>query len=214
MTTIQDPGPPADEHPARPRSMLLVIPALILTVAACGSGSTPKRAAGGVPVGTSAPSSAPGTATPARSTGAATSDATGVPGNQADACALVTPAEAQHTLGKPVRPAKAKTVGAIGHQGFTCTYESTDFANGTAAGLALVLTFFPKSSISKEQFDTVHSGNGAKAVPGLGDSAWYLSGMLNFYVGGASLSVSIVSLTSEAAADQLAAVARIAIQRI
>jgi len=131
----------------------------------------------------------------------------------ADACKLVTPDQAQAALGKPVKPAKAKSLGPAG-QGASCTYESTDFANGTSAGLALTISFFPHSSMSKSQFDKNYGGTGSRSLAGLGDSAWYLGGILNVYDHGANLSIAIVSLRAEATADQLARVARLAIQRI
>lgn len=131
----------------------------------------------------------------------------------ADACKLVTPAEAQAALGKAVKPAKAKQLGPTG-QGANCTYESTDFANGTAAGRALTITVFPHSSMSRSQFDKNYGANGSLAVPGLGDGAWYLGGVLNVYAHGANLSVAIVSLTTVATVDMLAPVTRLALQRI
>jgi len=143
---------------------------------------------------------------------AATTRASQPSSGPADACKLVSAAEAQAALGKPVRPAKAKA-GATGRSA-NCTYESTDFANGTAAGLALVITYFPHSSMTKTQFDANYGGNGSRAVTGLGDSAWYLGGMLNVYAQGANLSVTIVSLNAEATVAQLEPVARRALARI
>jgi hypothetical protein len=135
------------------------------------------------------------------------------PTGPADACKLVTPAEAQAALGKPVRPSKAKQLGPSG-QGANCTYETTDFADGTAAGLALTITLFAHTSMTKAQFDTTYSGNKFTAVPGLGGSAWYRGGILNVYDHGASLGVSIVSLNAEATVAQLEPLTRLALTRI
>lgn len=193
--------------PRRRLLRLLVLTSLLGGAVGCSSSKAdksagPARAGAGVSSGASA--SQPITAGPSAAKAA---------GGKPDACRLVTAAEARAALGKAVRPAKAKAVGATGRAA-SCTYESTDFATGTSGGAALVLTLFPHSSMSKAQFDSVYSANGSRAVPGLGDGAWYLSGMLNIYAHGSNLSVSIVSLTGEATADQLAAVAKPAVQRL
>jgi len=185
------------------------VAALACLLTACSSGS--KSGSKSTPPAGQQHSGVAGTT--ATSSSAAANGTTQASG-PADACTLVTPAEAQAALGKPVRPAKAKAVGPAGQQGASCTYESTDFANGTSAGLALVFTVFSHSSMSQSQFDVVYSGNGSKAVPGLGDSAWFRGGMLNVYDNGANLSVAIVSLSTEATVNQLTPVARLALQRI
>lgn len=188
----------------------LGVTVLVFLLAACGSSRSGSRnssnnegQSSGV-VGAAAPqsSAAPNGTTPA-------SQASG----PADACQLVTPAEAQAALGKAVRPGKSKLLGPNG-QGASCTYETTDFANGTAAGLALTITFFPHTSMAKAQFDAAYSGNGFRAVSGLGDGAWYRGGILNVYAHGATLGVTIVSLNAEATAAQLEPVTRLALTRI
>jgi hypothetical protein len=179
------------------------VAALACALTACGSSS--KSESNGAP-----PSRAATSVTPGAAGSSATVPATTSASGPGDACRLITPAEAQTALGKPVKAAKARTLGS----GANCTYESTDFANGTAAGLALTITFFPRSSMSKAQFDKTYGSNGSRAVPGLGDGSWYLGGMLNIYDHGANLSIAIVSLRAEATVDQLTPVARLAIQRI
>lgn len=173
---------------------------MLLALAGCGN-STPN-----------AQSAAPdGQTSPGKAGSAAAEKPSGPP----DACKLVTPAEAQAALGKPVRPAKARLVGPADGQGATCTYESTDFANGTAAGKALTITVFPRVSIKKSDWDkTWRDDNAFGAVPGLGDSAWFKGGLLNVWAHEATLSVAIVSLQTEATVGQLVPIARLALPRI
>ncbi|MFN2518497.1 MAG: hypothetical protein ABR604_05535 [Jatrophihabitantaceae bacterium] len=135
-------------------------------------------------------------------------------GGPVDACSLVTSAEARAFLGKPVKPPKGKALGVGAVRGSSCVFQSTDFADRTAAGLALTISFFPHSTLSRSQFDKTYGDGGAKAVPGLGESAWFLGGILNVYDHGANLSVSIVSLRAEATLGQLEPVARLALGRV
>lgn len=172
---------------------------LLLAIAGCGD-STP-----------AATSTAPSTQT---SPGAASSATAQAKGGPPDACRLVTPAEAQSALGKPVRPAKTRLIGPAGAQGATCTSETTDFANGTAAGKALTVTFFPSVSITRSDWDKTWADNTFQAVPGLGDSAWFKGGLLNVWSGGATLAISIVSLQVEATVGQLTPIARHALSRM
>ncbi len=187
-------------RPASLRPVLAVMGvALLLALTACGSSTpTPKSAA---PSGLASPGT----------TGSAGAKAQSGP---PDACKLLTPAEAQTALGKPVRPAKAALVGPAEVQGATCTYESTDFANGTAAGKALTITLFPRVPLKQSDWDKTWADNTFQAVPGLGDSAWFKGGLLNVWAGGATLAVSVVSLQTEPTVDQLVSIARLAVPRI
>ncbi|MEP6598010.1 MAG: hypothetical protein ABJB98_01010 [Actinomycetota bacterium] len=184
---------------------------LLVTLVGCGGSTAGGKSAVG-------PTGAGGTSSSASASSVASdstsADATTAASGPVDACKLVTSAEAQAILGKPVRPAKTKALGPTRQEGAGCTYESTDFANGTSAGQALVISFFPHSQLSQSLFDTNYRSFGDQAVPGLGDSAWYLHGMLNVYYHGSHFSVSIVSLTAEATLAQLTPVARTAIPRI
>ncbi len=187
-------------RPASLRPVLAVMGvALLLALAACSS-STP-----------TSKSAAPSGQASAGTTGSA---AAKTPAGPPDACKLVTPAEAQTALAKPVRPAKAALVGPAEAQGASCTYETTDFATGTTAGKALTITVLPRVSIKQSDWDKTWADSGFKAVPGLGDSAWFQGVLLNVWAGGATLAVSIVSLQTEATVDQLASIARLAVPRI
>ncbi|HEY8621940.1 MAG TPA: hypothetical protein VIM01_17900 [Dermatophilaceae bacterium] len=198
------------------RSSLRSIPALVsaaLLVALVGCGSTTGGSTtGGGTTGDSSASS-PGP-TSAGTTGSVAPPAPTQASGPVDVCKLVTSADAQAALGKPVRPAKTKSLGPTGKEGASCTYESTDFANGTANGVALAVTFFPHSAMSKSQYDDTWRANGGKAVAGLGESAWLFAGILNIYDHGATLGVGIVSLKTEATLDKLEPVAKLALGRV
>jgi hypothetical protein len=106
-------------------------------------------------------------------------------------------------------------VGAAEEQGGTGTYSTTDFATGTAAGKALTITFFPKVSVPQADWDKIwRDDNGFQPVDGLGDSAWYQGALLNVWAGGATVSLSIVSLQTEPTVDQLVPLARQAVSRV
>lgn len=202
-------GAPAARERPRGRAMLpLTSAVLLLSLMGCSTGTT-TAAKSANPAGP--PHNGPVSSSAASVTG--TPGAANQPGAPADACGLLTPAEAKAALGKPVQPARSKLVGP-GGEGASCIYRSTDFANGTSAGLALVFTVFAHSSMDKSQFDKLYSGTGSTSVAGLGDGAWYSGGMLNVYAHGAFLTVTFVSLTTEATVDQLAPVARLLLQRI
>jgi hypothetical protein len=189
----------------------LVSAVLLVTLVGCGSSTGARTAGEGTtPGGSSATTSGP---TGANTTSSVTTPAPTEANGPVDACKLITSAEAQAALGKPVRAAKTKALGPNG-EGATCTYESTDFADGTANGVALTITLFPHSAMSKSEYDDVWRTNKNKAVAGLGESAWFLGGLLNIYDHGATLGVSIVSLKTEARLDKLEPVAKLALGRV
>lgn len=188
---------------------ILLLAGLLGLLAGCSAGPT-KADRTGLP----AQKAASGSTTSSTAGATSVPDASGQQRGSIDACTLLTPAEARSALGKPVKSAKAKKLGVPGQEAGSCSYESTDFANGTADGLALVFTYFPHSSMSRAVFDENFGGNGARPAPGLGESAWFSRGMLNVYAHGSSVSVSIVSLTTEASLGTLTPVARLILTRI
>jgi hypothetical protein len=196
----------------------LVTTVLLVTLVGCSSNSpgadvtsptTPGNTV--APVASPAASSRPTSAgTPTRPVAA---PATTGPSSPVDACRLITPAEARNALGKPVRAGKTKTLGAHG-EGATCTYESTDFADGTANGMALTITLFPHSAMSRSDWDDAWRANHHRSVAGLGESAWFLGGVLDVYDHGTTIGVSIVSLKTEATLGKVEPVARLALGRV
>lgn len=190
----------------------LVSTALLVTLVGCSS-TTGGSTTGGSSTQGGSSASSPGP-TSAGTTGSVAPPAPTQASGPVDVCKLVTSADAQAALGKPVRPAKAKSLGPTGKEGASCTYESTDFANGTANGVALTVTFFPRSAMSKSQYDDTWRTNGGKAVAGLGESAWLFAGILNIYDHGATLGVGIVSLKTEATLDKLEPIAKLALGRV
>jgi len=127
-----------------------------------------------------------------------------------DACVLVTPAEAQSALGAAIRPGKAEKIG----QGSSCRYETTDFATGTSAGKALVVTIAPGGGLSKSDWDKTWIANKYEAVPDIGDGGWFAGGMLMVWANGDVVGVSIVSLEVEATVDQVTPIAKLALPRL
>lgn len=191
----------------------LVSAVLLVTLVGCGSSTgagTGTAGEGTTPGGSSATTSRP---TGANTTSSVTTPASSPASGPVDACRLITSAEARAALGKPVRAAKTKALGPNG-EGATCTYESTDFADGTANGVALTITLFPHSGMSKSEYDDAWRTNKHKAVAGLGESAWFLGGLLNIYDHGTTLGVSIVSLKTEATLDKVEPIAKLALGRV
>jgi hypothetical protein len=203
--------------PSKRRLLLALVSAVLLvTLVGCGS-SSGESGAGATAPGSTAPggsSAASPQPTGAGTTaGSASTPATTKATGPVDACRLITSAEARAALGKPVRAAKTKALGPNG-EGATCTYESTDFADGTANGVALTITLFPHTAMSKSEYDDAWRTNKNKAVAGLGESAWFLGGLLNIYDHGTTLGVSIVSLKTEATLAKVEPVARLALGRV
>jgi hypothetical protein len=148
--------------------------ALLVTLVGCGSSTGASTAGGGnTPGGGSTPggSASGGTSstsaepTAADTTGAVAPPAPTQASGPADACKLVRSGEAKAALGKPVRAAKVTALGPKG-EGATCTYESTDFANGTADGMALAITLFPHSGMGRSQYDDAWRTTGSRLFPG------------------------------------------------
>jgi hypothetical protein len=193
---------------------------LLVLLVGCSSSSTDDVAGTAAPGGTPAPGgssvAAPhptGARTPTGSAASSPAPATTQPTGPGDACRLVTSAEARAVLGKPVRAGKSRPLGPHG-EGATCTYESTDFADGTANGTALTITLFSHSAMSRSEWDDAWRSNKHKPVAGLGESAWFLGGVLDIYDRGTTIGVGIVSLKTEATLATVEPVARLALGRV
>lgn len=137
--------------------------ALLLTLVGCSSTGASTAGGGTTPGGSSSTSAGP---TAADTTGAVAPPAPTQASGPVDACKLVTSAEAKAALGKPVRAAKVTALGPEG-EGATCTYQSTDFAYGTADGMALAITLSPRAPRAGASTTTPGAPTGSRPFPGL-----------------------------------------------
>lgn len=167
--------------------------ALTFALAACGSSSN----SAGKDAATSAPATSAGAgATPASSSTDSGSVQSGSesgsqPAGAYDFCRLVSPAEAQAILGKPVKVqnhSSSKT--ALGPVG-SCAYFSTDY---TLKSQSVVNVIYLGNKITRAQYDQQISklGAAAKPVPGLGEAAMFIPGLIGVFDHGIGMTVQVI----------------------
>ena len=147
--------------------------ATALALTACGSD---------LPASTSAPSTSGPSSSPAASQTA----------GGFDFCRLVTLAEAQAAVGRPVKVGLSSSEKTVLGPGGGCVYASIDF---TQQSQTLVNIGFYGNKISRSQFDqevTSKVGAAGKPVSGLGEAAVYIPGVVAMFDHGSALQVQIV----------------------
>jgi hypothetical protein len=184
---------------------------MALALVACGSadgsadGSTSRSglttpAGSAVPRASDAPSASP-------SSGSATQ-----PSGAYDFCRLVSPAEAVAILGKPAKDAKrTSSTTALGPVG-SCAYLSTDY---TLTSPSIVNVVYLGNKISRSQYDeeTAEIRASAKPVPGLGETASFIPGLITIFDHGVAMTVQVVNGGVPAGRAPLTALAHTTLER-
>ncbi|MEP6598011.1 MAG: hypothetical protein ABJB98_01015 [Actinomycetota bacterium] len=163
------------------------VAALALVLTACGGGSK-SASKSTIPAGQgSSASSAAGSATTAAAT------ATGGSG-PFDFCRLITQAEAQDAVGKPLAAGVSTSGQSVpGHLAGGCKYLSATFNPQTSRKSLVQAIYLGK--MTRSQFDQVTTGPGkieTKPVSGLGEVALYAPGLLTWFDQGIALTIQVV----------------------
>ena len=158
------------------RRQILLTSGAVLLLAACSGASAPGAAAPGAtaaPAAATAPSQ-PGSTTSQPASTPAAAAATSQAAAGSDACRLVTQAEVAAAFGESM----LKPVATTSHGEASCTYTHE------AGGLDLNVTISarPSSAAAIKQAETLYGG-GAADVPGVGDAAFSVAGILEFVKG-------------------------------
>jgi hypothetical protein len=206
-------SPPADAAKTSRRARSVAVAASIALAAglcAC-SGSSKPSAESSAPAATAAgPASA--ASAPAASGGSSRPGTATAKSGSFDFCTLITAAEAQAVVGRPVKAGHhSSTTSALGPAG-GCVYLSTDT---TTEKKTLVNVVFLGNKITRPQFDNEVSskiGNG-QPVPGLGEKAIYFTGVIAVFNHGTALTVQVVQDNAPASVGVLLPLAHKAVDR-
>ena len=178
---------------ARRRVRPLLMTAALLVLAGCTSDSEPPAP--------SAPGGATTSGSAAPTSGAPTSSGTAggeAEGAQPKACAVVTQAEARSALRQQVGPGKDADLGVFS----SCTFTAT---RGRSAVTVQVL----RSGATASAFDQLVSGQGSgpiRPVPGVGDKAVQVAGILLFIKGSTVATVLVLGEGATPGANEAAEV--------
>jgi hypothetical protein len=181
--------------------------ALAFAVAACGSAS----GTGSVGGATSSASPAMSAASDATRTSNAlpatgpTASASPVAGGY-DFCRLVRPAEAAAILARPTKDARrTSSTTALGPVG-SCAYLSTDYS---LTSQSIVNVVYLGNRISRTQYDeeSAELRASAKPVPGLGETASFIPGLITVFDHGVAMTVQVIKGGVPAGLAQLTALA-------
>lgn len=185
--------------------------ALAFALTACGSSSN----SAGKDAAPSAPATSAGSgATSSTTSGSEQTD--GAPTSQGaggyDFCQLITSAEAQAILGKPVKVknhSSSKT--ALGPVG-SCAYFSTDY---TLQSQSVVNVIYLGNKITRAQYDQQVSklGVGAKPVSGLGEAAMFIPGLIGVLDHGVGMTIQVIKNNVPADVALLTALAHTTLER-
>jgi hypothetical protein len=167
---------------ARRRVRPLLVSAALLVLAGCSSDSEPPAAPPSAPAGatTSSPGGGPTSSGPT-SSGTAGGETEGA---QPKACSVVTQAEARAALGQPVGPGKDADLGVFSSCVFTAT-----------AGRSAVTVQVLRNGTTATAFDQLVSGQGGgpvRQIPGVGDKAVQVAGILLFLKGSTIATVLVL----------------------
>lgn len=152
-------------HPCRAASTFVVALGCLLLLAACGGDAAQTQAPATV---ATAPEAAPVAGAPADAIN------TPAPASQVDACALLTQAEVEAAVGRPVSEPKAEQVANLA----CCSYGDPEAPIVSAASLCVFVGsdadyFAGAIAQARETFELARGNAEARPLSGLGDEAYW-----------------------------------------
>lgn len=215
--TINFPSGTTRPEPSRSR-MVWTSGALaaVLALAGCGSssGSSSNSASGGTATAAGRSSAATTSTSPARadaSSAAPTAAQTVHAGG--DYCSLITAAEARAVAGEELAPGVSRTgtTPTIGGQSGSCLYKAAHPKTLTLVNLIVVGTKIPRSLFDTE-IKSKDTGP-TTPVPGLGETAFAVAGIVTVYDHGLVLALEIIKGGKAVPTTTLTAMLRTALSR-